>query len=161
MTTEPRVETRDEQPYASIRTTAPLSEWGRVNALLPEVRGWLAARGIAPAGAPFYRYHSVDPGGVIDVEVGWPVGSPVEGDGRVLAGARPSGEYAVVDHLGHPDRIHEAFALLDDWSERTGTAFAVRDGVWGGRFETYLTNPEEVPDLGEWRTEVAYLLAGG
>jgi len=159
MTTEPHVESRTEQPYASIRTTAPLSEWGRVNALVPEVLEWLTARGITPVGAPFYRYHAVDPAGLIDVEVGWPVQDPVEGDGRVTAGARPAGDYAVLVHLGHPDRIREAFAALDDWSARTGTGFAVRDGVWAGRFETYLTHPDEVSDLGEWRTEVAYLLS--
>ncbi|OLR94143.1 GyrI-like domain-containing protein [Actinokineospora bangkokensis] len=158
---EPRVETRSARPYACIRTRAPLSEWGRVNALVGEVRAWLDERGVAVVGAPQYRYHSVDVAGEIDVEVGWCVAEPVEGDGRVRPGEWPAGEYAVCDHVGSPDRITEAFARLDEWSARTGRPFAKRGETWVGRFETYLTDPAHEPDLDRWRTEVAYLLGTG
>ncbi|WP_156756900.1 GyrI-like domain-containing protein [Actinokineospora pegani] len=158
---EPQIEYRPPKHYAGIRTQAPLSEWGRVNALLPEVQGWLAERGVAVVGPPMYRYHQVDEAGVIDVEVGWPVAEPVEGDGRVTAQEVPEGDYAVAVHEGSPDTIRETFDRLDEWSDRTGEYFDVRDGVWAGRFETYLTDPAHEPDMGKWRTEVAYLLNRG
>ncbi|GAA2985190.1 GyrI-like domain-containing protein [Actinokineospora diospyrosa] len=152
---QPTIETRAAQPYVSIRTQASLAEWGKVNALIGEVYGWVAQRGVEPAGALFYRYHSVA-GDVIDVEVGVPVPSLVDGDGRVLGGSKPAGQYAVLMHNGHPDRIRETFAALDAWAEATGTEFDVTDGVWAGRFESYLSDPAVTPDPAEWRTEVAY-----
>ncbi|WP_018684391.1 GyrI-like domain-containing protein [Actinokineospora enzanensis] len=154
---EPTIETRAEQPYVSIPIQARLSEWGQVNALIGEVFGWLAQRGIAPAGALFYRYHSVTDD-VLTVEVGVPVDGPVEPDGRVKSGSKPAGRYAVLMHRGHPDRIRETFAHLDEWAAETGAEWDLTDGVWAGRFESYLTNPEVTPDPADWETEVAYRL---
>ena len=61
MTTEPTLEYRDEQPYVAIRTQVTMQELGM---LLPplhgDVFGFLARKGIAPAGAPFWRYRVVD-----------------------------------------------------------------------------------------------------
>ncbi|PPK67456.1 GyrI-like domain-containing protein [Actinokineospora auranticolor] len=156
---EPALETRPEQPYVSIAIEAPLSEWGKVNALVPEVFDWLARRGVPPVGALFYRYHSVADD-VLSVEVGVPVATPQEGDGRVRAGSKPAGTYAVLVHEGHPDRIRDTFAKLDDWAHREGVEWDLVDGVWAGRFESYLTDPAEEPDLGKWRTEVAYRVVG-
>ncbi|WP_285504318.1 GyrI-like domain-containing protein [Actinokineospora sp. NBRC 105648] len=152
---EPKIETRAAQPYAAIAISAPLSEWGRVNALIGEVYGWLAERGTTPAGPLFYRYHAVRED-VLDVEVGVPVAEPVEGDGRVIAGTKPAGDYAVLLHHGHPDQIRTSFAVLDAWSEREGVEWDVVDGVWAGRFESYLTDPAVEPDLANWDTEIAY-----
>ncbi|MCT2584205.1 GyrI-like domain-containing protein [Actinophytocola gossypii] len=151
---------RSEQPYVSIPARATLREWGTVNALVPEVYGWLAARDIAPAGALFYRHKIV--GGMdepFEVEVGVPVAAPVEGDGRVLAGAKPAGRYAVRMHRGHPDRIVETHQALLAWAEEQGFP-AARDGeAWVGVYESYLTDPEDEPDPVKWETEVAYLVS--
>ncbi|RLK62122.1 GyrI-like domain-containing protein [Actinokineospora cianjurensis] len=152
---QPTIETRAEQPYVSIRTQATLAEWGRVNALIGQVYGWITERDLAPAGALFYRYHSVTDD-VLDVEVGVPLAVAVAGDDTVAAGSKPAGQYAVLIHRGHPDRIRETFAALDEWSTATSVEFDVTDGIWAGRFESYLSDPAEVPDLADWRTEVAY-----
>jgi len=153
-------EERREQPYVSIPIRASLSEWGSVNALVPEVFGWLASRDIAPAGALFYRYRVV--GSMdekFDVEVGVPVAAVVEGDGRVLAGAKPAGRYAVRVHHGHPDSISETHLALLAWTEEQGFP-AVRDGeAWGGVFESYRTDPEVEPDPAKWETELAFLVS--
>ena len=156
---EPTVLERTEQPYVAIPIRATLREWGEVNALVPEVYGWLAARGIAPAGAVFYRHHVI--GGVdekFSVEVGVPVAEPVEGDGRVLAGAKPAGRYVVDVHHGHPDGIAKAHLALVDWAARHDVPLAKDGDVWGGLFESYLSDPEVEPDLGKWETELAYLV---
>lgn len=153
-------EERAEQPYVAIPARATLREWGSVNALVPEVFGWLAARNIAPAGALFYRHRVV--GGMdekFEVEVGVPVATPVEGDGRVVVGAKPGGRYAVRMHRGHPDGIAETHLALVAWATEQGFP-PVRDGeTWVGMFESYLTDPEDEPDPNRWETELAYLVS--
>jgi effector-binding domain-containing protein len=157
---EPTVAKRPEQPYVAIPIKATLREWGAVNALVPEVYAWLRERGIAPAGALFYRHHVV--GGFdekFSVEVGVPVSEPVEGDGRVLAGAKPAGRYVVAMHHGHPDGIARSHLALVEWAGREGLALAKEGEVWGGMFESYRTDPEVEPDADKWETELAYLVS--
>jgi effector-binding domain-containing protein len=157
---EPTVLERTEQPYVAIPIRATLREWGGVNALVPEVVGWLAARGIAPAGAPFYRHLVV--GGLderFSVEVGFPVAEPVEGDGRVVAGAKPAGRYVVAVHHGHPDGIAKSHQALVAWAGEHGVPLA-RDGdVWDGMYESYRADPAVEPDPSKWETELAYLVS--
>ncbi|OLF06146.1 hypothetical protein BLA60_32940 [Actinophytocola xinjiangensis] len=150
---------RPEQHYAAIPIRATLREWGSVNALIPEVYGWLAERNIPPAGALFYRHVVV--GGLtekFEVEVGVPVAAPVVADGRVVAGRKPAGRYAVRIHHGHPDGVAATHEDLVAWATGQGRP-PVRDGdVWVGMFESYLTNPDDEPDPDHWRTELAYLV---
>jgi effector-binding domain-containing protein len=157
---EPTVLERTEQPYVAIPIRATLREWGEVNALAPEVFAWLAARGIAPAGALFYRHHVI--GGFdekFSVEVGVPVAEPVDGDGRVLAGAKPAGRYVVAVHHGHPDGIVKSHQALVEWAAREGVPLAKDGDVWGGMFESYRTDPAVEPDPDKWETELAYLVS--
>ena len=154
---EPKVEVRAEQPYAAIPIKVTLKEWGRANALVGEVIGWLSRQGIEFAGAPFFRYWTIgDMDREFDLEVGVPVASVVSGDGRVIAGFIPSGSYATMVHFGHPDRLAESLEALQEWGTRQGLEWNSRGEVWGGRFEFYLTNPAEQPDLEKWSIEIAY-----
>ena len=159
---EPTVLERTEQPYVAIPIEATLREWGEVNALIPEVLAWLGERGIAPAGALFYRHRVI--GGFdekFSVEVGFPVAEPVEGDGRVVAGAKPAGRYVVATHHGHPDGIAQSHLALVDWAGRQAVPLAKEGDVWGGLFESYLSDPEVEPDPAKWETELAYLVSDG
>lgn len=152
---------RQEQPYAAIPIRATLSEWGSVNALVLEVHGWLAERAIPPAGPLFYRYRLIGDRTErrFDLEVGFPVAEPVEGDGRVVAGSRPAGSYAVRVHHGHPDSIAGTHLALVEWTRERGRP-PVRDGeAWVGMFEYYRTDPEVEPDPRRWETELAYLVS--
>ena len=51
--------------------------------LTDRVFGWLAGRGITPAGPPFWRYVVVDMDNELELETGIPVASPVEGNGEI------------------------------------------------------------------------------
>jgi len=156
---EPLLQERKEQPYVSISIKATLKEWGKVNALLPEVFGWLAKNRIAPAGAPFFRYWVTgDQNREFDLEVGVPVSEPVEGDGRVKAGATYAGKYLTYLHHGHPDQLEHLHNEMMAWAAQHGMAFKWqgREGVWSGFYQFYLTNPAEEPDLNRWKTEIAY-----
>lgn len=163
MLTGPQREEWPERPYVAIPLRATLREWGRVNACIGQVRGWLAEQQVEPTGAPFFRYWvEGDTEREFDLEVGWPVPHPVPESGTVIARTMPGGSYAVVVHTGHPDRIHEAHAALDAWAQREGMAFGRRtqDGaeIWDAWAESFQTDPEVQPDPEQWSTEVARLL---
>ena len=62
MITEPKIEHRNEQPYMGIRAQVTMQELGKVlPPLWGEVYGWLASKGVKPAGAPLWRYLVTDP----------------------------------------------------------------------------------------------------
>jgi effector-binding domain-containing protein len=117
---------------------------------------------VAPAGAPFIRYHVINMQAKLDIEVGAPVAGPLPGDGRVKAGVLPAGRYAALVYTGVENGIKGNQALLDwarakgirwdRWDDENGDAF-------GARYESFLTNPADEPDPAKWETEVAIRLA--
>ncbi|MHA6618382.1 GyrI-like domain-containing protein [Pseudonocardia sp. DLS-67] len=165
MGTDLVIEERAAQPYVAVRRTITVQTFPEVADRLPGVFGWLAERGVAPAGAPFFRYLVIDMERELDVEAGVPVTAPVDSDsdGDVLAGVLPAGRYATVTHTGHPDElIAVTGALLDEAAARglTWDATETERGTrWGCRLELLLTNPAEQPDPSTWETELAFRLA--
>ena len=63
MSAGPEIVTRAEQPYVAIRARVTMSELPGLADRLGEVFGWLGARGLAPAGPPFFRYDVIDMAG--------------------------------------------------------------------------------------------------
>lgn len=109
-----------------------VAEFPRIADRLPPLIGTLAAHGLAPAGAPFFR--QVQAGKyVLDTYVGAP-------DGLAAATA------AVL-----------AWAAQGvTWDRADGP-----DGEeWGGRLEVLRSNPLEVPDPTRWVTDLLFRLAG-
>lgn len=162
-TIDPHLEHRDEQPYVGIPIEASLSEWEQVNALIGELMGWLAQRDETLAGAPFYRYDEIgDDTTPFSVMVGLPTERLLSGDERVHTGTVPDGTYAVAIHEGHPDELEHSHAKLQEWATAQGHELARSvDGeteVWEGRYESYLTDPDEEPDPSNWSTEISYLV---
>lgn len=147
--------------YTPIQVT--LREWGKANALFPELFGWMAERNIPFAGAPFIRFRMIGDMEIpYDIEVGVPVDSPIEGDARTLPGILPAGEYVVYTHVGHPDELEGAHDIIKDWARKTGHTLAHKVAndriVWTCMTEAFLTDPSVEPDHTKWVTEVAYLL---
>ncbi len=152
-----------EQPYVGVRAAVTMDTIGRVADRIGELIGWLAARGAAPAGAPFLRYWVIDMERRLDVEAGVPTEGPMEGDGDVTAGTLPAGRYAVVRHHGHPDELIEATDALLAWAEQQDLTWDTHDDpegeAWGCRLEVFLTNPMEQPDMTQWDTDLVFKLA--
>lgn len=162
--TMPTIEERTEEPYVSIPIRVSLKEWGRANALVAEVFGWLAGHNIAPAGAPFFRYWIIgDMDAPFDLEVGVPVAAPVAGDERVQAGSVQAGRYLTYIHNGHPDQLNRVHNELQSWAAEHQVSFKtlLQENSWAGRYEFFLTNPEEQPDPNQWSIEVAYQIEDG
>jgi effector-binding domain-containing protein len=163
MITEPKLEQRDAQPYVAICTQVPMRKFKTViPQLLDEVFGWLAQRGVAPAGAPFMRYHVINMAGNMDVALGVPVATAVPGDARVTADVLPAGRYASLVYTGVKNGIQGNKALLD-WGAANGIQWdrwhAENGDGFGARIEFYLTDPDDEPDPAKWETEVAIRLA--
>lgn len=147
------VSTGEVQPQATaatIRVTTAPDEVGRVmGEVLPEVWGYLEERGIHPAGPPFARYHACRESEV-DLEAGFPVARPVDGEGRVSAGELPGGEVAATWHAGHYDTLPAAYRAPEAWMEGQGRKPAA--APW----EVYWTDPGETPDPARWETGVLW-----
>jgi effector-binding domain-containing protein len=163
MDVAPEITQRAAVPYAGISARVTMAAVGSVADRIPEIFGWLGARGIAPVGPPFFRYHVIDMERQLLVEAGVPVESAVQDDGDIRGGTLPSGQFAVMTHTGAPQTLMAATSALLDWAEARGLAFDVtRTDVgekWGCRLESYLTNPADQPDTSKWQTELAFRLA--
>ncbi|MEE1751766.1 GyrI-like domain-containing protein [Streptomyces sp. SP18CS02] len=159
----PVVVERAEQPYVFMRRRVGADGFGELADLIPELAGWLDARGIGAAGAPFLRFNSVGTDGESEVEAGLPVASPPEPEGDVSVAVLPAGRYATVTHLGHPDGLLDAIKELRRWAAQRELEWDMRetDGVerWGCRIESYWTGPRSEPDPSRWETELAFRLA--
>jgi effector-binding domain-containing protein len=161
---EPTIRRRAAQPYVAIRRVVTRQTIPEVADRIPEVFGWLAARGIEPAGAPFLRYRVIDMDRHLDIEAGVPVDTEVEGDKDVKFGILPGGRYATVTHVGPFDKLMGVTSALLDWAEREGLTWDRAETEsgheWGCRLELYKTDPSEEPDSSKWETELAFRLAG-
>ncbi len=160
----PEIVTRAEQPYVAVRAHVTMETLGTVvPPLNQEVFAWLGERGMAPAGAPFWKYDVIDMPGKLEVEAGMPVTAVVEGDGRVIYGVLPAGRYATIVHVGHPSELAEATGALLDWADGQGLTWDMSPGEdgerWGSRLEIYLTDPSREPDMSKWETQLAFRLA--
>ncbi|HEX6341376.1 GyrI-like domain-containing protein [Umezawaea sp.] len=159
----PRITHRAEQPYAAIRGVVTMRTFGEIADRMGEVFGWLGARGVEPAGAPFFRYNRIGAEDVLEVEAGVPVEAPVAGEGDVLAGVLPAGRYVEITHTGHPDDLLAITEDLLAWAADRGLAWDVEDSpegeLWGCRLEVFLTDPTVEPDMAKWETALAFRLA--
>jgi effector-binding domain-containing protein len=126
--------------------------------LTGQVFDWLAARGIAPAGPPFWRYLVVDMEAELELETGVAVASHPKGDDQVRAGVLPAGRYATVLHTGHPDSLESATRELLEWAAGRDLKWDADGDRWGCRLEEYLSDPAGVPDMNQWQTRLAFRL---
>lgn len=161
MIAEPTLQERAAQPYVALCRKLPPRDIGRdLPPLHDEVMGWLHNNGIAPSGAPFFRYLRVDmDADLFEVEVGWPVAAPVQGEGELIGGMLPAGRYGVILNTGPFHELMPAHMALMAWGKANGITWQTSDNgkVWGANIEFYITDPAEEPDPQKWETEIAFL----
>jgi effector-binding domain-containing protein len=163
MPATPEIETRTEQPYVAVRARVTMDGIAAFAVRTSEVFDWLGARGLKPAGPPFFRYNVIDMARELEMETGVPIATAVDGDDDVVAGVLPAGRYATVTHTGHPSELVGVTGALLDWAAEQGLTWDMspsEDGErWGARLEFYLTDPAEEPDMSKWQTQLAFRLA--
>lgn len=161
MISEPTLQERTSQPYVGMRRQLPPRDIGRDLPPLHDVlMGWLRSKGVAPSGAPFFRYLRVDmEADLYEVEVGWPVASLVQGEGDIIGGSLPAGRYGVILNTGPFHDLMGAHMALMAWGKANGITWQTAENykVWAANIEFYLTDPAEEPDPQKWETEIAFL----
>ena len=129
--------------------------WGEANA-------FLVGKELTPSGPAFIRYLTTDMDKKLDIEVGFPVASIVDGNDRITTGVFPEGQYAVFVYFGHYDNLVAVTGEFLAWAEKNKITWQTtkKDGVeWrAGRIEWYPTDPDTEPDPQKWQTELAFLV---
>jgi effector-binding domain-containing protein len=147
-TYEIEAQPRQQQATAVARATLDVAEIGP---WLGRVYGQAAAcaqrQGAAIAGAPFARYHMLNPGR-FTVEAGFPVSQPVTAEGEIEPSSLPGGRVATTVHIGPYDQMTPAYEALTRWVEEHAGRLA------GDPWEVYYSDPATQPDPATWRTEV-------
>ncbi|WP_370963334.1 GyrI-like domain-containing protein [Amycolatopsis sp. cg9] len=160
----PAIVERPAQRYVAERATVTIPEFPRIADRLPPLIGTLAARGVALAGAPFFRYRVLHPGMRFTVEAGVPVDGGFEPEDPVFTGELPAGRYVLDTYVGAPDGLAAATASVLEWGAAEGIEWdrtAGPDGEeWGCRLEVLRSNPREVPDPAQWVTDLLFRIAG-
>jgi effector-binding domain-containing protein len=139
------VEDREAQPVLSIRSTVAVAELAQAQSeRLSELWGSIQARGDAPLGPPFVRYHTFGEMET-DVELGFPVSAGIAGEGRIEAGRLPGGAAIVTWHLGAHDNLGDSYRRLERWLEANERRAA------GPAWEVYWwIDPAQEPDSSSW-----------
>lgn len=158
----PTVVDRPAQPYVGVREHITMSTFPVIADRFGEIFGWLAEQGIEAAGAPFFRYRTIDMERSLEVEAGIPVAEPVAPSLPVFADTLPPGRYVDLDYVGHPQGLLAETTRLLQWADEQGLSFDHRDcpagDAWASRLEIYHTDPAEQPDLNQWHIELAFKL---
>lgn len=148
-------QTLDEQPVLFGRRKAPREELAGVFAeVLPAVFGYAMENGLAMTGPPFVRYVNQS-AAFFEVEAGVPLAEPAVAPADrpdLIAGSLPGGDAAVTVHVGPYETLGDAHIALDKWIDSHSLKGS------GGPWEIYLTDPAEVPDPAEWKTQVVWPL---
>jgi effector-binding domain-containing protein len=166
MVTDPKIDTRKEQPYVSIRTQVGVAELGpAIPQLLGEVAGWLGQQGLSPSGAPFLKYNLINMMDKLDLEMGWPTEKVLKGNERITTGTLPAGKYASVVYTGpfEGPGLMDANRVLIEWGRDNNIQWdgstSDKGDTFAARYETYFTDPNVEPDSSKWETEVAIKVA--
>jgi len=143
----------NEQAALTIRERTNLESIPeRMGRIFSEILTFMGKNRIAPAGAPFAYWHNINPDsigkGIFDMECGFPISMPVEGEGRIKRSKLPGGRVVTAMHIGSYETLEETYEAVMSWIKENG--YQVGEDMW----ETYLTNPEEEPDKSKWMTKI-------
>jgi effector-binding domain-containing protein len=123
------------QPVLSVRSRSAAENIpGLMGRVFPAVLGYLNLLGETPAGMPFAAFYNMDANDM-DVEVGWPVGRELPGQGEIKAGEIPGGWQASLLYTGSYDAMAPAYEALAEFVKANGYE------PTGIAYEFYLNDP--------------------
>jgi effector-binding domain-containing protein len=146
----PAIETRviEEVPTAAIFATLSVDKIGAwLQTTYATVAAYLEKFGVGPVGMPYARYHRAGDD-TFDVEAGFVATTPVPGEKDVEPSEFPGGPVVVAVHIGPYETMGTTYEAIAHWlAEHSAVAT-------GEPWEVYFSDPREVPDPSQWRTEV-------
>ena len=167
----PAIEELETVPYVAMPAdVTPETFRSVVDSNFTKPFEWIGTEGLAPAGAPFIRYLSLDEDGEPnEIEMGVPLAGPVEPGEELVAGELPAGRYVTYLHVGpfqhdELEDLGDASKKVLDWAEAEGIELDLnRTGSGtelGASAEFYLVDPSTEPDFTKWETRIVMLTAG-
>ncbi len=142
-----------QQAYVKASNTDEFDRFGAdvLGQLLPKVFGHATASGATMVGPPFVRYQNM--AAFLDIEAGMPVAPGAAGTDDIELGELPAGPALTTIHTGPYDGLPGAYSALQAWMKEHDITPS------GGPWEVYLTDPGEVPDPAEWKTQIFWPIA--
>lgn len=147
------VRTVPAQQVLFVRRTCKQTDIGEtMGQALPEVDAAMRRLKAQPSGPPFCRYaawRDTD----CDIETGFPVASAVQSDDdKIVSGQIGGGSALHTTHIGPYDKLSEAYAAGTQWLTTNKREAA------GPPWEVYVTDPGEIANPDEWKTEIYWPL---
>ncbi len=144
------IQDQPERPTLSVRTRAAVQD-------LPQIFGqtygalmqYMNEMGAQPAGMPFAAYYNMDMQN-LDIEIGFPVTSPLPDRGEIKSSALPAGKYAATIHTGPYDTVGPAYEALTEFVKESGYE------PTGIAYEFYFSGPETPPE--QIQTQIVFSL---
>ncbi len=123
MNIKPVIVFRNEEHYIFIRSKLLREDIpSALPPLIPELFQWLKQKKIQYTGAPFFNYIKMNEE-QLEVEVGIPTNSHVNGDSRVKQGVFPAGKYAVAKYTGSYNKLFDVNIALEKWKIENNLKF--------------------------------------
>ncbi len=142
--------TLNPQPVLTIKaSTTPAEVSSTLAEILPKVWGYLEKSELEMVGPPFTRYHHIGEDR-IELEGGIPVNRSLHNGEALNTEMLPAGDAVTTIHWGDYAGLGEAHAAIAKYLAENGKTVA------GAPWEIYWTDPGQVPDPKEWKTEIVY-----
>lgn len=163
MLTLPTTEERSAQPYIYVPFTVTMQQMQTpANEGFPLIFAHLEKHGLKPVGDAFYNYRRINMEDTLDVEAGIAVESLGPEEGQVKNGTLPAGKFIGLSWTGHPDKLITVTGMLIGWVNQTQQKFDMEEKPDGDHFacrlEIYESDPDEVPNMEDWVTTLAFKL---
>ncbi len=121
--------------------------------ILPAVFAYATKAGLAFAGPPMSRYLAFGPDH-IELEAGLPIQPgprPADLEASTMSIVElPSGPAASTLHVGPYEDLQHAHGAIETWMKTHQHVSA------GAPWESYITDPGEIPNPAEWQTQVVH-----
>lgn len=137
MTYKCEIKEMPEQPALAIRTRTNMQNLPRaIGEGFGKIIGHLSRTGDFPAGAPYVAYYNMDMAD-LDIEIGFPVGKKLPGNGEITASKLPGGKMGTCFYTGPYPEMRVAYEALAKLLEEKGLEPA------GVVYEVYYNSPTD------------------
>ncbi|HEX9746080.1 MAG TPA: GyrI-like domain-containing protein [bacterium] len=137
----------------SIRTKTTPDKIGETLAqILPEVHKYATESGAQITGMPFTIYHMWEDH-ECEIEGGIPVAAPVDGNDRVKNSELPNSKVLTTLHQGPYEDLIHAYLEMGKYMQANG--IKPTGPVW----DSYITDPHEIPDPKDYQTRIYWPVA--